>query len=196
MAYIYYNSIDKKRYNAAQLKREKIDIDDHNIYKLDHRRPYHSWTKKCVDTGDVEKTDEGYKIVWELVDKDIDYLKSELKSMLANIRYEYENKELITEDGIRFSADRQNRSIINSLSLSLKNGIISSTKWKNADDEWLLIDDVKVDKMEKLLNEHVNKCFYSENSVQEVIDSMTSVDEIEDVNIEKLFYSYYNEGNQ
>jgi len=100
-----------------------------------------------------------------------------------------------TSDGVIFSADRQERSVINSTALAFKNGDLTSTNWKSLNREWITIDETKMNNMVKLLNDHINRCFNAENSVISDIDQLSTTDEIDQINLEKLFHTHYNQGN-
>ena len=190
---IYYDTTTNTRYGLKGLAGAGLTPDHSTVHVLDTTMPtYDRLTQQITDSGNVEETDGRYFVVWTIGDRDLDDAKKDMKSVLAEIRY---NKEIGgTETGgdnsVKVLTDRESQASTNSVYNALVNDLISSTQWKTPDG-WTSVTSTELLPIATALNEHVSKAFGAEQTVSASIDDATSADDLRAINLSADFETAY-----
>lgn len=188
---IYYDSTSGLRHGKASLARAGLSINNDNIHEvINEIVSYDPLTQIAFDTGGVEERDGSYFVVWTIEDRNIDEIKKEMKSSLANIRYEKEISGTETTDGTKVLTNRESQASINSIYNALANSVISSTQWKTPTG-WVEVTTTEMLPIVTALNEHVSKSFGAEQTVSSAIDAALTVDDLRAINLLADFDSAY-----
>lgn len=118
-----------------------------------------------------------------------DLNRPHVKQLLAAYRFQVETAGLKT-DGGTVATDRQSQAQLASAYNSLKNGVLTQTRWK-AEDGWI---DMTVDTVEpivKMVATHVDQCFQTEEQVETQINAIDNNDDMIAFNVQQAFDAIY-----
>lgn len=139
--------------------------EEHNPITQKHNGPF--WT--------ITETEAVGNFV--TLDKDVDHVKSELKQLVADKRWQKEVSGIkVTINDIEYSVDtsREGRKIyIEQLQMNS-----SSYDWK-FNEGYVTLSLVDLQNIVQSINEHVQNCFAEERNRINLIDSKTSLDDLE-----------------
>lgn len=188
---IYYDSTSGLRHGKGSLARAGLSINSDNIHEVTSETvSYDPLTQIAFDSGGAEERDGSYFVVWTIEDRNIDEIKEEMKSSLANIRYEKEINGTETADGTKVLTNRESQASTNSIYNALANSVITSTQWKTVTG-WVEVTTTEMLPIVTALNEHVSKSFGAEQTVSSAIDAATTVDDLRAINLVADFDSAY-----
>ena len=181
----------KPRYISAVLSDEfdeEIVVSPADAQKVPYDILPYVKARKCISTYEninskIEKlngpywtyddTNPEYQAVaaWVKADKDIDFVKNELKAVAANERWKKENNGItlsIQNTQVWCDTSRANRGIYNQKYSSLNDG--DTLNWKFG-AIWLNITKIELKTMMDSVNNYIQSCFDWESEVSTSIDS-------------------------
>lgn len=107
------------------------------------------------------------------------------KQAVAAERYTREVAGVVLPNGAKIATDRESQAQLNSAYTSLKAGFIQSTPWK-AENGWSLITLVEVEPVATAVASHVRDCFTWEKEQSDLIDALTTREEVINFVVETL----------
>lgn len=123
--------------------------------------------------------DSSYSIIDGVVTPPtLDYLKSQVKSRVAEARYFKEVSGIKLPNGSVVSTTRESQAQLSSVYSSMKNGLVTSVDWKNSDGTWSILTIVELEVIAKAVSLYVSSCFTSELTHNNDIDALTTADDL------------------
>jgi hypothetical protein len=134
---------------------------------------------------------DGEKITaaYTITDKSQDTIRAEVLASLAEYRFAFEVGGL-QHDGLTVRTDRESQSQLNIAYSTLLNGLIPDTDWK-AVDTWQRVNLEQLEPIAKAVAAHTRGCFRGEFTVQALISTAQTIDELEAIHIADLFHEAY-----
>ena len=112
----------------------------------------------------------------KIVPPSLDYLKKQVKALLADYRYIKETGGLSFPDGTVINTQRESQAKINEAYSRLKDGLIADTDYKTDDGGWVEVTLAEITPIATAVTRHVRACFKAERETCNQIDALTSTD--------------------
>jgi Domain of unknown function (DUF4376) len=128
------------------------------------------------ENGDILKSSDQVRAEY------VEYLKTNLKTQVTNIRYSKETNG-ITLDDHTIKTDRESQTMLNNAYAALKSELITSTDWKITADNWITVTLTELEPIAKAVAIHVSTCFNVEKTHLEAIAELSTFEEIDNYDI-------------
>lgn len=131
--------------------------------------------------------DHAYVAVGDAIEPpSLDYLRGQLKTRLAAIRFAKETAGVTLPDGSQVRTDRESQAQVNSAYTSLREDFVATADFKGANG-WVAITLEEITPIAKAISQHVQPCFTAERRVSEQIEAAGTAEELVAIDLEGAF---------
>lgn len=123
----------------------------------------------------------------EIQPPSLDYLREQMKTELATIRFVRETAGVTLPDGSKVLTDRESQAQVNSAYTTLRDGMVDTADFKGANG-WVTVTLAEITPIAKAVAKHVQPCFTAERRVSEQqIDAAETLDALLAIDLEAAF---------
>lgn len=116
----------------------------------------------------------------------LDYLREQLKTRLAAVRFDTETGGVALADGSRVLTDRESQAQLSSAYQSLIQPFVDSIDWKAATG-WVTVTEPELRPIAQAVARHVQGCFTAERRVSEQVETAGTAEELVAIDVETAF---------
>ncbi|WP_442489380.1 DUF4376 domain-containing protein [Halomonas litopenaei] len=117
----------------------------------------------------------------------LDYLRDQLKTRLAAIRFAEETAGVTLPDGSQVRTDRESQAQVNSAYTSLREGFVTTADFKGANG-WVAITLEEITPIAQAVSQHVQPCFTAERRVgEQQIDAAKTLEALVAIELDAAF---------
>lgn len=115
--------------------------------------------------------------------RDVDEVKTFLKSAVAEKRLDVETAGVAIADGIRIGTDKTDQASVTGAMMTLQLGFVTVIDWKGANG-WVSVTLEQLTPIAQAVASHVQACFTAEKAKCDEIDAATTIAELEQIDLD------------